>query len=68
MHVSFVRKFAVPIGLKEMRTLADGAGKPLEKMQMLKQSRLSVSKVEEPEWQFLVKLAEEKEKEAEESG
>lgn len=28
-------------------------GKPLENMQMLKQSRLSVSKVSEAEWEYL---------------
>lgn len=61
MHVEFRTKFAVPIGLKELRALA-GPGKPLESMQMLKQSRLSVSKVSSGEWEFLMNLSQEKEK------
>lgn len=60
VHVEFRSKFAVPIGLKELRTLAS-PGKPLENMQMLKQSRLSVSKVSSGEWEFLLGLAQEKE-------
>lgn len=59
VHVEFRSKFAVPIGLKELRTLGT-SGKPLENMQMLKQSRLSVSKVSASEWRFLNELAEEK--------
>ena len=39
-----------------------GAGGPLEDMQMLKQSRLSVSKVSAEEWEHLVGVAEEKAK------
>lgn len=42
-----------------MRTHA-GAGGPLAEMQMMKQSRLSVSKVSEEEWEFLMGLAEAK--------
>lgn len=56
VHVSFRKKFAVPITLKELRELGR-AGGPLENMQMLKQSRLSVSRVGEQEWQFLCRLA-----------
>jgi predicted RNA-binding protein with PUA-like domain len=37
-----------------------GPGKPLENMQMLKQSRLSVSKVSAAEWEYLIGMAEEK--------
>ncbi|KAL2130939.1 hypothetical protein VTI74DRAFT_5744 [Chaetomium olivicolor] len=59
VHVKFRSKFAVPIGLKELREMG-GPGKPLENMQMLKQSRLSVSKVSEKEWEYLVGVAEEK--------
>ncbi|KAM0209077.1 hypothetical protein ACHAQD_011391 [Fusarium lateritium] len=71
VHVEFRKKFAVPIGLKELRELGK-AGGPLETMQLLKQSRLSVSKVSSDEWDFLCKLADEKASDAglehEESG
>lgn len=59
VHVEFRRKFDAPVTLKEMRTHA-GAGGPLAEMQMMKQSRLSVSKVSEEEWEFLMGLAEAK--------
>lgn len=59
MHVKFGSKFAIPIGLKELRDMG-GPGKPLENMQMLKQSRLSVSKVSAAEWEYLMTVAEEK--------
>lgn len=61
MHVEFRSKFPVPIGLKELRAMG-GAGGPLEDMQMLKQSRLSVSKVSAEGWEHLVGVAEEKAK------
>ncbi|KAK7736137.1 hypothetical protein SLS53_007164 [Cytospora paraplurivora] len=63
VHVKFRSKFAVPIGLKELRGLG-GSGKPLEDMHMLRQSRLSVSKVSEKEWEYLIGVAEEKAKAA----
>jgi predicted RNA-binding protein with PUA-like domain len=59
VHVKFRSKFAVPIGLKELREMG-GPGKPLENMQMLKQSRLSVSKVTAAEWEYLTRVAEER--------
>lgn len=59
VHVKFRSKFAVQIGLKELRAMG-GAGKPLENMQMLKQSRLSVSKVSAAEWEYLMDVAERK--------
>ncbi|KAK4034250.1 hypothetical protein C8A01DRAFT_49309 [Parachaetomium inaequale] len=59
VHVKFRSKFAVPIGLKELREMG-GPGKPLENMQMLKQSRLSVSKVSAAEWEYLMGVAEER--------
>lgn len=59
MHVEFRSKFSVPIGLKELRAMG-GPGGPLEDMQMLKQSRLSVSRVSADEWEHLVGVAEEK--------
>ncbi|KAL2016612.1 hypothetical protein VTK56DRAFT_3269 [Thermocarpiscus australiensis] len=59
VHVEFRSKFAVPIGLKELREMG-APGKPLENMQMLKQSRLSVSRVSAAEWEYLMRVAEEK--------
>ncbi|KAK4210869.1 thymocyte nuclear protein 1 [Rhypophila decipiens] len=58
VHVEFRSKFAEPIGLKELRTMGDGPGKPLANMQLLKQSRLSVSKVSSEEWEYLIGVAE----------
>lgn len=58
VHVEFRSKFAEPIGLKELRNMGDAAGKPLANMQMLKQSRLSVSKVSKDEWEYLLGVAE----------
>ncbi|KAG5981305.1 hypothetical protein E4U55_003082 [Claviceps digitariae] len=63
VHVEFRKKFAVPITLKELRKLGSSGG-PLENMQMLKQSRLSVSRVSKEEWQALCKIADEKANEA----
>lgn len=57
VHVEFRSKFEVPIGLKELRAMG-APGKPLENMQMLKQSRLSVSKVSAAEWKYLMGVAE----------
>lgn len=53
----------MPITLKELRELGKPGG-PLENMQMLKQSRLSVSRVSGEEWEALCKVADEKAKEA----
>ncbi|KAF4490187.1 Thymocyte nuclear 1 [Fusarium agapanthi] len=63
VHVEFRKKFAKPIGLKELRELGKPRG-PLEMMQLLKQSRLSVSKVSGEEWRFLCELADKKAKDA----
>ncbi|PTB78993.1 DUF55-domain-containing protein, partial [Trichoderma longibrachiatum ATCC 18648] len=63
VHVEFRKKFAVPIGLKELRELGKPGG-PLENMQMLKQSRLSVSRVSKEEWEALCELADKKAKDA----
>lgn len=57
VHVEFRSKFAVPIGLKELRQMGE-KGRPLENMQMLKQTRLSVSKVSAAEWEYLMSIAE----------
>ncbi|KAK2592189.1 hypothetical protein QQS21_010108 [Conoideocrella luteorostrata] len=63
VHVEFRKKFAVPITLKELRELGQSGG-PLENMQMLKQSRLSVSRVSSDEWKALCEIADKKAGEA----
>ncbi|KAL6812759.1 DUF55 domain-containing protein [Trichoderma camerunense] len=63
VHVEFRKKFAVPIGLKELRELGKPGG-PLENMQMLKQGRLSVSRVSAEEWKALCEIADKKAEEA----
>ncbi|KAF2967821.1 hypothetical protein GQX73_g5745 [Xylaria multiplex] len=55
VHVKFRSKFAQSIGLKELREMGK-PGRPLENMQMLKQSRLSVSRVSPSEWEYLMDL------------
>jgi predicted RNA-binding protein with PUA-like domain len=59
VHVEFRSKFANQIGLKELREMGK-MGSPLENMQMLKQSRLSVSQVNEAEWQYLLGVFDER--------
>ena len=59
VHVKFRSKFDVPITLKELREMG-GAGKPLENMQVLRQTRLSVSKVNTIEWEHLMSVAQTK--------
>ncbi|OBS20329.1 hypothetical protein FPOA_06701 [Fusarium poae] len=63
VHVEFRKKFAVQIGLKELKELGK-AGGPLETMQLMKQSRLSVSQVSGDEFKFLCELADKKAKDA----
>jgi predicted RNA-binding protein with PUA-like domain len=63
VHVEFRKKFAVPITLKELREMGKPGG-PLENMQMLKQTRLSVSRVSGGEWEELCRVADEKAREA----
>ncbi|CAG9985176.1 unnamed protein product [Clonostachys byssicola] len=63
VHVEFRRKFAVPILLPELRELG-AAGGPLAQMQLIKQSRLSVSKVSGDEWRALCELADKKARDA----
>ncbi|KAK8136226.1 hypothetical protein PG984_004166 [Apiospora sp. TS-2023a] len=57
VHVEFRSKFAQQIGLKELREMGK-PGQPLESMQLLKQSRLSVSRVGPTEFQYLIGVAE----------
>ena len=49
VHVKFVQKFPEMIKLKELHKYSKDGG-TLENMQVLKQSRLSVSKVTKQEW------------------
>ncbi|KAF3019357.1 hypothetical protein E8E14_010963 [Neopestalotiopsis sp. 37M] len=59
VHVEFRSKFKQLIGLKELREMGK-MGSPLENMQLLKQSRLSVSRVSQEEWTYLNGIAEER--------
>ncbi|EER45233.1 AT DNA binding protein [Histoplasma capsulatum H143] len=56
VHVEFRRKFKDLITLAELKSFAKPGG-PLENMQMMKQSRLSVSVVGGKEWEFIMGLA-----------
>lgn len=49
VHVKFVQKFPKMIKLKELQKYSKDGG-VLERMQVLKQPRLSVSKVTNQEW------------------
>src|SRR6266516_3902152 len=60
VHVEFRRKFEIPIGLPELREYAKKGG-PLERMQAMTLSRLSVSKVTKAEWSFLMGILNERE-------
>lgn len=59
VHVEFRSKFKQLIGLKELREMGK-MGSPLENMQLLKQSRLSVSRVSQEEWTYLNGIAKER--------
>ncbi|KAK3688987.1 PUA-like domain-containing protein, partial [Podospora appendiculata] len=54
VHVEFRSKFADIVPLTYLRAMG-APGLPLENMQMLKQSRLSVSKVSADEWEFILR-------------
>ena len=58
VHVGFKQKLPRHISLKELQS-HKGPGQALENMQLLKQSRLSVGKVSESEWKFILGLLEE---------
>ncbi|KAI9843945.1 MAG: hypothetical protein M1837_005986 [Sclerophora amabilis] len=53
VHVVFRTKFDEPVSLAELRGFGR-AGGVLENMELLKQSRLSVSKVSKKEWDFIL--------------
>ncbi|KAK2761346.1 hypothetical protein FQN54_001868 [Arachnomyces sp. PD_36] len=70
VHVEFRRKFKSLVGLAELKTYGAPGG-ALENLQMLKQSRLSVSAVTAKQWKFIMGLVDEDddgEGEAEDSG
>jgi predicted RNA-binding protein with PUA-like domain len=58
--VEFVKKFDEVIGLHEIKSFA-GSGGPLEGMQLVTNSRLSVSRVRKDDWEFILGLADQKE-------
>jgi predicted RNA-binding protein with PUA-like domain len=53
VHVEFRKKLSEPVKLKELQKYYSNNG-VLKDMQLLKQARLSVSKVSEKEWNFIV--------------
>ncbi|KAL4922520.1 PUA-like domain-containing protein [Aspergillus aurantiobrunneus] len=60
VHVEFRRKFDDLITLDELKSHGN-AKAPLENLQMLKQTRLSVSAVSPKEWDFIMSLVKESE-------
>ncbi|KAJ6055350.1 hypothetical protein N7499_006386 [Penicillium canescens] len=56
VHVEYRRKLGKQVTLADLKSHAQ-PGKPLENMQMLKQSRLSVSSVTPAQWQYILELA-----------
>lgn len=56
--MEFRSKFRELIRLTDLKSFAKPGG-PLENMQMLRQSRLSVSAVTAEEWKFIMALGEE---------
>ena len=56
--MTFRQKLTTPITLKDLKAFQSEKGNPLENMQMLKLTRLSVSKVSNEEWAFLVGVME----------
>ncbi|KAJ5376783.1 hypothetical protein N7509_013669 [Penicillium cosmopolitanum] len=56
VHVEFRRKFENQVTLHKLKEKAE-AGKPLENLQMVKQSRLSVSSVTPAQWRYILELA-----------
>ena|SRR2546430_4872724 len=56
VHVRFVRKFPELVPLSQLKKYGQPGG-ALQNLEMLKQSRLSVSAVKPKEWHFIVGLA-----------
>lgn len=57
VHVEFRCKLERPVTLRDMKDRWGIRGGPLENMQMLRMARLSVSRVSEAEWRFLMRVA-----------
>ncbi|WEW59219.1 hypothetical protein PRK78_004688 [Emydomyces testavorans] len=64
VHVQFKSRFKQLITLAELKSYANPGG-ALENLQMLKQSRLSVSSVTPKQWKYIMSLAQEEEHNAE---
>lgn len=60
VDVEFVREFKSVVSLGEIKEAA-GKGGPLEGMELVKLGRLSVCKVKMEEWDFVMKLVDERE-------
>ncbi|KAJ6104546.1 High mobility group HMG-I/HMG-Y [Penicillium sp. IBT 18751x] len=56
VHVEFRHKLKNPVTLADLKANSE-AGKPLENLMTLKQSRLSVSKVTPDEWRTILEMA-----------
>ncbi|EHA20599.1 hypothetical protein ASPNIDRAFT_126341, partial [Aspergillus niger ATCC 1015] len=63
VHVEFRRKFSKMITLNDLKSYAQSE-RALENMQVLKQSRLSVTPVSVTEWAFIMRVADENEAKA----
>ena len=57
VHVEFRQKFKELVKLKDLQKFSKSGGM-LDNLQTLKQTRLSVSKVSQKEWDFILGLAE----------
>ncbi|KAI5206400.1 DUF55-domain-containing protein [Aureobasidium subglaciale] len=62
VHVAFRRKFSEKFTLKELQKFSQPGG-ALFDMDLFRQSRLSVSKVSKPQWDFIMNQAEEEDDE-----
>jgi predicted RNA-binding protein with PUA-like domain len=62
VSVEFVKKFDKVVDLHTLKSHATNGGK-LENMQLVTNSRLSVSRVSRDEWEFVLALAEKKDDE-----
>ena len=63
VHVEFRQEFGDVVGLKELKAWGEGDG-PLKGMHLLRMSRLSVSRVSREEWEFIMRVVEEREEKA----
>jgi predicted RNA-binding protein with PUA-like domain len=56
VHVEYRRKLGKQVTLQDLKSHGQ-PGKPLENLQMIKQSRLSVSSVTPAQWKYILELA-----------